>query len=343
MKAGVKLAEGVGNFEVKNVDVPVIGDIDVLVQIKASCVCGSDVMLYQWLYRGRFPVEPPVILGHEGAGVIEDMGKHVKGLNKGDRVVVESILGCGNCYYCHRGRPNLCPQWQHLGISRDGTFAEYIKLPMTAVHKLPDSVSFEEGTMVEPLGIVVNAFERIRFSLGDSIVIIGPGTLGLLTTQAARSYGASKVIVLGLQKDALRLNRIRELGADVTIISDQGDPIAQVLDLTDGIGADVVMEAGGTKESFDLAFDLVRGRGQIVAMGYAAEGEIAPVQYARQELAMFGVCACTPKHYEEALKWLQHKKVSTKAIISHRLDLSEAEKGIKLMWDKEATKVSLTP
>ena len=103
------------------------------------------------------------------------------------------------------------------------------------------------------------------------------------------------------------------------------------------------MEAGGTKESFDLAIDLVRGRGQIVAMGYAAEGEIAPVQFARQELAMFGVCACTPKHYEEALKWLQHGKVSTKAIISHRLDLSEAEKGIKLMRDKEATKVSLTP
>jgi threonine dehydrogenase-like Zn-dependent dehydrogenase len=343
MKAGVKLAEGAGNFEVTDIDTPTIGDDEVLVQIKTACVCGSDVLLHQWRYRGRFPVEPPVVLGHEGAGVIEDMGKSVKGLNKGDRVVVESILGCGSCYYCHRGWPNLCPQWQHLGISRDGTFAEYIKLPMKAVHKLPDSVSFEDGAMVEPLGIVVNAFERIRFSLGDSIVIIGPGTLGLLTAQAARSFGASKVIVLGLQKDELRMNRIRELGADVTIVSDRGDPAAQVLHLTDGMGADIVMEAGGTKESFDLAFDLVRGRGQIVAIGYAAEGNIAPVKYARQELAMFGVCACTPRHYEEAIKWLQHGKVSTGAIVSHRFDLSEAEKGIKMMGDKEATKVSLTP
>ena len=256
-------------------------------------------------------------------------------------MVVEAIIGCGNCYYCQKRHPTLCPQWEHLGITRDGTFAEYIKLPMSAVHKLPDSVSFEEGALVEPLGIVVNAFDRIRFSLGDSIVIIGPGTLGLLATQAARSYGASKVIVLGLGKDRVRLEKARELGADVTAISDQGDPVKEVLDVTDGMGADIVIESGGTKESFGLAFEVVRGRGQIVAMGYAAEGEVAPVRYARQELAMFGVCACVARHYEEALKWLEHGKASTTAIVSHRLSLGEAERGIELMRDKEASKVCI--
>ena len=341
MKAGVKLNEGAGHFAVQELDKPVIGDTDVLVEVKASGVCGSDVLLYEWLYRGRFPVVPPVVLGHEGAGVIAEVGKSVRGLEIGERVVVEAIIGCGNCYYCQKGHPNLCPQWEHLGITRDGTFAEYIKLPMSAVHKLPDSVSFEEGALVEPLGIVVNAFDRIRVGLGDTIVIVGPGTLGLLATQAARSYGASKVIVLGLGKDRVRLEKARALGADVTVISDQGDPVKKVLDVTDGMGADIVIESGGTKESFGLAFEVVRGRGQIVAMGYAAEGKVAPVRYARQELAMFGVCACVARHYEEALKWLAHGKASTTAIVSHRLSLGEAERGIELMRDKEASKVCI--
>ena len=341
MKAGVKFAEGQGYFEVKNIPVPIVGDTEILVKMKSACVCGSDVMLYEWRYQGRFPVEPPIVLGHEGAGVIEAVGKSVKSLNKGDRVVVESIIGCGSCYYCQRGWPNLCPRWEHLGITRDGTFAEYIKLPMSAVHKLPDSVSFEAAAMVEPLGIVVNAFEHLRFSLGNSIVIIGPGTLGLLITQAARSFGAAKVIVLGLEKDRLRLEKARQLGADITILADQGDPVRQVLDQTDGLGADIVMEAGGTPESFEIAFSLARGHGQIAVMGYAASGRVIPVQYARQEFSTFGVCACAPKHYEEALKWLQHQKVSTQAILSHQLNLSEAEKGIQLMRDKIATKVCL--
>ncbi len=342
MKAGVKLSEGAGNFEVREIDRPVIGGNEVLVEIKTSGVCGSDVMLYEWLYRGRFPVVPPIVLGHEGAGVIAEKGRHVKGLEIGDRVVAEAIIGCGNCYYCHKGHTNLCPQWEHLGITRNGTFAEYIKLPMTAVHKLPDEVSFEEGALVEPLGIVVNAFDRIRFDLGDAVAIVGPGTLGLLAVQAARAYGASKVIVLGLEKDKIRLEKAGELGADVTIISDQGAPVRQVLDLTEGRGADIVLEAGGTKESFDISFNLVRGRGQIVAMGYAASGEVAPVTYARQELAMYGVCACVSRHYEEALRWLQHKKVSNTGIVSHRLGLGEAERGIQLMRDKEASKVCIT-
>ena len=341
MKAGIKLKEGAGNFAVQDLEVPTIGNTEVLVEVKVSGVCGSDVLLHEWLYQGRFPVVPPVVLGHEGAGVIAEVGESVKGLAKGDRVTIEAIIGCGSCYYCKKGHPNLCPDWEHLGITRDGTFAEYIKLPMTAVHKLPDSVSFEEGALIEPLGIVANAFGRIRVSLGDAIVIIGPGTLGLLATQVARSYGASRVIVLGLEKDRMRLEKAKELGADVTVISDQGEPVEAVLALTNKMGADIVIEAGGTRESFVLANDLVRGRGQLVIMGYAAEGAVAPVKFARQELAMFGVCACAAIHYEEALKWLEHDKASTTAIVSHRLGLDEAEKAIKLMRDKEASKVCL--
>jgi len=274
------------------------------------------------------------------------MGKKKKGKKKSkkkDRVVVESIIGCGSCYYCHQGMPNLCRQWEHLGITRDGTFAEYIKVPGTAVHRLPDDVSFEEGALVEPLGIVVNTFDRIKFFLGDSVAVIGPGTLGLLHTQVARSYGASRIIVLGLEKDVVRLEKAKALGADAVIVTDHGDPVEQVLDSTQGIGADVVIEAGGTSESFKMAVKMVRGGGQIAALGYSNHGEVEPIVLARQEVSIFGAVACISKHYEQALKWLQFKKASTTAILSHTLGLDEAEKAIHLMRDKEASKVCLVP
>jgi threonine dehydrogenase-like Zn-dependent dehydrogenase len=342
MKAGIKLKEGPGNFKVQEMADPSLGDRDVLVKVKASGVCGADVLLYEWTYRGRFPVKPPLVLGHEGSGVISDMGRAVKGLKVGDRVTVVSILGCGNCYYCRQGMPNLCQQWDHLGITFDGTFAESLRVPMEAIYRLPDNVSFEEGALVEPLSIAVHAFERIRFSLGDSVVILGPGTLGLLLTQAARSNGASKVIVLGLGRDRLRLEKAKELGADVTLLADQGDPVRQVLDLTRGVGADIVMEAGGTPESFKMALKLVRGGGQIAALGYSNYGELEPIVLARQEISILGLIASVPRHFEKAIQWLEFKKVSASALVSHRLSLDEAERGIHLMRDKVATKVVLT-
>lgn len=343
MKAGVKMAEGAGNFAVKEMKKPSVGDGDVLIQIKACGVCGADVLLYEWTYRGRYPVKPPVVLGHEGAGVIVEAGKNVTGLKVGDRVTVESIIGCGSCYFCYQGMPNLCPRWDHLGITMDGTMAEYLRVPQKAVHRLPDSVSLEEAALVEPLSITVHAFDRVRFSLGDSVAIVGPGTLGLLLVQAAHSYGASKVIVLGMEKDRLRLEKAKKLGADVTLVTDRKDedPVKQVLDMTQGIGADIVFEVGGTPESFKIALKMVRGAGQVAAMGYSNYGEVEPLILARQEISILGLIAYMPRHFEQALRWLQFKKVSTEALISHRLHLEESEKGIQLMRDKEATKACI--
>jgi threonine dehydrogenase-like Zn-dependent dehydrogenase len=341
MKAGVKVGEGAGHFEVKDIAVPAVRDDDVLIDIKASGVCGADVLLYEWTYRGRFPVQTPIVLGHECSGVVMETGKNVKGFTVGDRVTAESIIGCGSCYYCQRGMTNLCPQWDHVGITFDGTFAEYVRIPSRVVHRLPETVSFEEGALVEPLSIAVHTFDRIKLFLGDTVAIIGPGVIGLLLTQSARSYGAANIIVLGLEKDRHRLERAKALGADYTILSDKGDPVKEVMELTGGIGADVVMEAGGSPDAFGLAFKLVRGGGQIAALGYSNHGELEPIILARQEISIFGLVAFTSKHFEGAIKWLESEKVSTSAIISHHLDLDEAEKGIRLMRDKEATKVML--
>lgn len=342
MKAGVKTAEGPGNFEIREMDQPRPGDNDVLVEIKASGVCGADVMLYDWTYRGRFPVVPPIVLGHEGAGIIVEKGKNVTGLEIGDRVTNESIIGCGSCWYCREEMPNMCPQWAHLGITFDGTFCKYARIPAQAIHRLPDNVSFEAGALIEPLSIATHTMDRIKFYLGETVAIIGPGVIGLLLTMAFKSYGASKIIVLGLERDKLRLEKAKELGADVTIVSDSGDPVEEVKALTEGRGADVVIEAGGTPESFNLAYRMVRGGGQIAALGYSSHGELEPIILARQEITVYGLVAFTSKHFSKAINWIQTGKVDNLGIVSHRMGLDQAEEGILLMKNKEATKVLLT-
>ena len=341
MKAGVKFEKGPGNFEIRDIEIPEPGADEVLVEIKYAAVCGVDTLLYEWTYQGRYPVQTPIVLGHECSGTIREKGKNVGYLTVGQRVTLESIIGCGHCYYCKRGLPNLCPQWDHVGVTFDGTFAEYIKVPATAVHQIPDSVSDAQGALVEPLALTVQTFDRIRFLLGDTVAIVGPGVQGLLHTQAARAYGASKIIVLGLAKDEKRLVQARNSGADEIIVTDQVDPVEAVLALTQGIGVDVVIEVGGTPESFEIALNVVRGGGQVAALGFSGYGELAPIRIARQQLNILGVIAFLPRHFETAIQWLASEKVNVESIVSHRMHLSQAEKAIKLMRDKIATKVLL--
>jgi L-iditol 2-dehydrogenase len=224
----------------------------------------------------------------------------------------------------------------------DGTFAQYARIPAQAIHPLPDNVSFEAGALIEPLSVATHTLDRIKFYLGDTVVIIGPGVFGLLLTMAFRSYGASKIIVLGLERDKLRLEKARELGADLILISEEGDPVEEVRALTQGRGADVVVEAGGTPEAFNLAYQMVRGGGQIAALGYANQGELEPIILARQEITIHGLVAFTSKHFSKAISWLESGQVDNTAIVSHRLDLDRAEEGILLMKNKEATKVLLS-
>jgi 2-desacetyl-2-hydroxyethyl bacteriochlorophyllide A dehydrogenase len=341
MKAAVKFESGPGNFSIREIPTPVAGDNEVLIALKVAAVCGADGLLYDWTYKGRFPVRTPLVLGHEGAGVIAETGRNVIGLKPGDRVTAESIIGCGSCFFCKRGMTNLCPQWQHVGITMNGTFAEYLLVPVAAIHRLPDAVAFAQGALVEPLAITANTFDRIKVGLGDSVLIVGPGVQGLLHTQAARAAGAATIIVAGLPQDQQRLEKARDFGADYVVVDDGSDILPQLLELTRGVGADVVIEVGGTPEAFKTALNAVRGGGQIAALGYSNYGELEPIRIARQQLSISGVIGFLPKHFEQALQWLESGKVDVAALVSHRLPLAEAEQGIKLMKDRTATKVLL--
>lgn len=344
MKAVVKTKTAPGHVKVKEVEIPEINQNEVLVKIHATGVCGTDILLADWTYLGRNPVEPPIILGHEGAGEIVEVGANVKNVKVGDRVGLEALIGCGSCHFCHRGYINLCPNWDHLGIDFDGTFAEYIAFPAANVHVLPEKISYEEAAFLEPISIVAQAFETNPITQGDTVVVVGPGPLGLFSIQAAKAAGAGKIIVIGTSKDERRLEIAKEIGADLVLNTGDTDASQAVKEVTDGIGAEVVFEAGGTGKSIEQSIAVASGLGKVFLMGFGKESTIKPLtQIVRQNLTVKGVVGSLPSHYETVKRWLEHGVINIKPIVTHTLAFDDIQKGIQLLKAKEAGKVLLKP
>ena len=232
MKALVITKPGPKNVEVRDVKEPSIGPNDIMVRVKASGICGTDVLLYNWTYSGRkwkcsrewtCPVGPPLILGHEAVGEVVKLGSRVKDkeINVGSRVNVMAIGGCGRCYYCRMNLINLCPNWIHLGVNKNGTHAEYVVVPWNMVQPLPDAISWEDGAFIEPISIAVNTLEKIGTLTGRSVVVIGPGPLGFFHLQLAKVSGASITIMVGLKRDSERLKLAKKLWADEILYSNR--------------------------------------------------------------------------------------------------------------------------
>lgn len=341
MKAVVKTRPEPGFVETIDVAMPKIKPDDVLIKVKSTGLCGTDILLADWRYTGRNPVNPPIILGHEGAGEVVEVGSEVHHLKPGDRVGMEALLGCRNCYYCRKGHVNLCPKWRHLGIDFDGTFAEYIAFPAIGTHLIPQSVSYDQAAFLEPISIIAHAMESNPVFVGDTVAIVGPGPLGLFTLQAAKAAGASKVIMVGTSADEKRLQIAKDLGADYLINNGDGpDAYLSVKELTNGIGVDVVYEAGGTGASIEQAILMASGAGRVSFMGFGKEAKINPlVQIVRQNLTLRGVVGSVPRHYETATRWLETGTIRIEPMITHVLGFEDATKGMQLMKEKQAAKV----
>ena len=299
-------------------------------QIKVATVCGVDVMLYDWTYSGR-NVPVPIVLGHEGSGEVIEVGSTVSNIKVGDRVGLESMFGCGNCYFCHLGNSNLCKQLSH-------TFAEFIVIPASSVNILPLSVSYEEGAFLEPISIVCHTLKRLNISVGDTAVVIGPGPMGLLHLQALKSAGCGLVIMTGYHDDQNRLKVAKELGADQIVYVDKTDPTQLVLDCTEGLGADIVIEAGGTSAAVEQAMGVVRPGGQIAVIGLSPQQNLSGALIARKNVNLFGVVGSNHRHYREAIRWLEKKKISGSSIITHKFTINDGIAGIEAMKSKSAAK-----
>jgi L-iditol 2-dehydrogenase len=272
MQALVKTSKGVGNVELKEVDTPKINEDEVLIEVKAAGICGSDILIYY----DRHANIPPMIMGHEFAGVIDKVGKQVTNWSEGDRVVSEtSAQVCRSCFFCRSGNHKVCPEKKVFGIGTDGAFAKYVKVPAWLLHKIPPNVSFEEAALSEPTAVVVHALiERTRINTHDFLTVLGAGPIGLISAQASISAGA-ETLITGTSADAkTRLKLAHELGIKHVINVETEDLISKVMDLTQKKGADIVVDASGAEPALHQAFEIVSRLGIISAIGITGKDYI---------------------------------------------------------------------
>jgi len=272
MAAVVQYALKAGAVELREVPVPgEPADDEVLLRTRAVGVCGSEI--HQYHNTQSWPVNVPVILGHEFAGEVARAGKAARGFREGDRVASETAARiCGQCLYCRSGEYNLCPKRRGFGYGVDGAMADFVIAPARCLHHLPDSVPFEKAGLTEPCCVAYNATcVKTRIRPGDAVLVFGPGPIGLLSLALARLSGAGWLGVVGLQQDEKRLPIAKSLGADLTITGGESELLEVVRSLGDGLGVDVVIEASGASSALKPALAAVRPGGQITKVGWGPQ------------------------------------------------------------------------
>lgn len=272
MKAVVNYQAGANQVELRDLPIPSdLGPKEVLIQVKAAGVCGSDLHMYH--DTQGFAVKRPVTLGHEFSGIVADVGSGVTLFKKGDRVVSETpSYICETCIYCRTGHYNLCPHRKGFGVLTDGAMAEYVRTREAIVHRVPDHVSFEKASMTEPSCVAYNAVAcHSRIRPGDYVVVFGPGTIGLMCVQIAKLFSPGHLTIVGTSKDANRLEIAKQFGADTVIMADRQDVVKEVLSWGDGFGPDLVLDAVGVTATLKQSIDVVRPAGQITKIGWGPE------------------------------------------------------------------------
>lgn len=324
--------------------IPQIGPEEVLVQIAAVGVCGSDVHFY-WDGRiGKRVVQKPMILGHESAGTVVAVGESVTNIKLGDRVAIEPGVPCRHCSYCKSGRYNLCPNVAFMAAPHtDGAMREYVKTAADFVFKLPDSMSFEDGTLVEPLSVGVYAARRGRITPGDNVVILGAGTIGLMALQAAKVYGAARRVVIDVQPD--RLEMAMRLGATHVVNPREQDADKFVEELMPG-GTDVVLEAAGAVPTIQMATRLVRKGGRIVLVGMPGLDEVPLnlLDIIVKEVDVMGMFRYS-NVYGEAVRLIASGLVEVRSLHTHTYPLEKAVEAIEKAHasEKGTIKVIIKP
>ena len=339
MRALIKAAPGVGNLEVHDTPVPAPGPGEALVRIGRSGLCGTDLLLYDGVYRGRNrPVPVPLIVGHEASGEVGELGPGTSWPRPGTRVGIEAITGCGCCYHCLRGNYNLCQDWHHIGLTRAGALAEFVVVPAASLLPLPDGVTAESAAFLEPLATAVHTLERVKPSPGTSAAIIGPGPLGFLHLQVLQAAGVGPIVMYGQAGDESRLELAASLGAS-TFLSDRTGIAAHATHLTGGIGFGLCIESGGTSAAIQTALDVVAGGGTLVSLGIVRATELDVLQVMRKNLSWIGVVASVRRHFAEAVSLIHTGKAKPEALITHRLPLGDAAAGFNALRRRAAVKV----
>jgi L-iditol 2-dehydrogenase len=337
--------ENVRDLQIRDIAEPVVGAQDVLIKVKACGICGSDVHGYDGTTGRRIP---PLVMGHEAAGVVAKIGSDVHSFRPGDRVTFDSTISCGKCLFCSKGDVNLCDNRQVLGVScgdyrRDGAFAEYVSVPQHIVYALPDSFPFEKAALIEAVSIAVHAAKITGIQPGDSAVVVGAGMIGLLAVQAFRVYGCSKIIAVDLEESKLAL--ARTLGADETILATDPDLSAKLQAGTEGRGPDIAVEVVGIQKSVLTAINSVRRGGTITLVGNLAPVVEIPLQtVVTKQLRLLGSCASAGE-YRECIHHMDTGAINVDPLISALAPLSEGAAWFNRLYAREPglMKVILQP
>jgi len=313
---------GKRDVRIEQIPIPSVGPGEVLVRIKTALTCGTDLKVYRQGFHARMIV-PPSVFGHELSGIVEEVGEGVDSFAPGMRVVAANSGPCNQCFYCQRHLENLCENLQFI----NGAYAEFIKIPERIVRQnlliLPDSVGFQEAALVEPLACVLRAVEMTEIMEGDTVAIIGMGPIGLMFVQILKSMG-TRVIALGNRGSQLMM--ASAMGADHVIDSMRSNAVEQVRKLTSGRrGADVVIEAVGSKETWQQAMGMVRRGGTINLFGGCPSGTHIPLDSTLihySEITIKANFHHTPRHIREALDAIHRGKLKAKSLITGEERLS---------------------
>ena len=334
-EAGAKLEE---------VEIPTLGPEDVLVKVKATALCGTDLHIYEWsTWAQNAGIEPPLIMGHEFSGEIVDVGDAVVDLSPGDYIAGETHIPCGKCYQCKNGLQHICGNLRIYGVHTNGCFGEYTKIPAICAHKIPSSISPEMGAVLEPLGTALRTSLGIKVS-GKNVAVLGCGPIGLFAVASSRAMGAATIIATEIVNERLQLSK--EVGADVSLNPTKEDVVEEILKMTRGVGVDAFIDASGSVEAIKQGFKSLRKGGEVALIGLPSE----PIELNLGPDIVFKEAKITGIHGREMFRtWTKMENMLDKGllnidpIISHVKPLSKFEEAFDLIKTGKGCKVILDP
>jgi (R,R)-butanediol dehydrogenase/meso-butanediol dehydrogenase/diacetyl reductase len=341
------------DLRLEDIPEPVPGPGEVKLRITGTSICATDIEEWQfgplWVQHGSPNAmtgkQTPLVLGHETAGTVAELGEGVNNVSVGDRVAINTVLTCGTCFWCMRGQQAVCPNMAVAGFMADGGLAEFMVWPAEKLVPMPDNVSDTEAPLLEPATVAVHGVRRSGVRPGDNVAILGCGTVGLLTVQAFKAAGA-RVIAIDVREQSLNL--ATDLGADDALnSSDEDATAASLLELTGGIGPDIVVETAGAKETPRMAIEWTRRGGTTLLVGiYSTTPEIDFNNVVGPELTVIGSVATSPGDLEAAVELVSSGKINVKPLISEVVPLSRAmEDGFERMLDpnKDIYRIVIQP
>jgi L-iditol 2-dehydrogenase len=331
--------KGTGQIAIEERPVPRPAAGEALVRIRASGICGSDVHGFQGRIPDRRP--PGLVMGHEAAGEITETGSGAAGFKPGDRVAINPLIPCLQCYPCRRGWFHMCDSMITLGsamrVFHDGAMCEYLAVPVRQLHRLPPEVSFELGAVAEPASNAVHLLDRGSPELGSVIAVFGVGAIGLLVVQTAKIAGARKVIAVDV--NPFRLQRARELGAELVVNARQQDPVEVIRAETGGRGADLAVESAGFSSTYRQCTEAVRKRGKVLALGFMEPEAAFPMRsLIYRELSIIG-CTAFSHEVDTALALMASGRLQAKPLITHTFPLEAAQKAFQTAADPAADSI----